>query len=103
MRLCAKHAKLVDIVLKDPNVQSVMSSIGVGNGSPNMTLNQGGCLSLAKSRKQRKLKVDEVITELNAKLANIRDINAYLQNPPTITIGGRQTKSLYQYTLSSPV
>ncbi len=96
------HAKLVDIVLKDPNVQSVMSSIGVGNGSPNMTLNQGRLLIVLKSRKQRKLKVDEVITELNAKLANIRDINAYLQNPPTITIGGRQTKSLYQYTLSSP-
>lgn len=96
------HAKLVDIILKDPNVQSVMSSIGVGNGSPNMTLNQGRLLIVLKNRNQRKLKVDEVITELNAKLANIQDINAYLQNPPTITIGGRQTKSLYQYTLSSP-
>ncbi len=29
-------------------------------------------------------------------------MNCYLQNPPTITIGGQVTKSLYQYTMSSP-
>ncbi len=29
-------------------------------------------------------------------------MRAFLQNPPAIRIGGRGSKSLYQFTLSSP-
>lgn len=96
------HQDLVDEIRKDPNVQSVMSSIGVGNGSPNITLNQGRLLVVLKDRDQRKLKVDEIIQELSPKLAQVEGLKCYLQNPPSVTIGGQVTKSLYQYTLSSP-
>lgn len=98
------HSKLVEAIRQDPNVESVMSSIGVGNGSPNLTLNQGRILIVLKDRsKERKLQVDELISELGPKLANAESgIRCYLQNPPTVTIGGQVTKSVYQYTLSSP-
>ncbi len=96
------HRELTDIISADRNVQSVMSSIGVGNGSPNLALNQGRILIVLKPRGQRQLNVDQVIAELAAKLTGVPGINAYLQNPPTVAIGGQVTKSLYQFTLSSP-
>jgi HAE1 family hydrophobic/amphiphilic exporter-1 len=97
-----KHEQLCAIILKDVNVESVMSSIGVGNGSPNATLNQGRILIVLKQFSQRKMKVDQIIPELTSKLSGVEGISAYLQNPPSITIGGQVTKSLYQFTLSSP-
>jgi HAE1 family hydrophobic/amphiphilic exporter-1 len=96
------HQQLIDLIHDDPNVQSTMSSIGVGNGSPNLTLNQGRILIVLKDHDQRKLKVDQVIQELTPKLATVEGIKCYPQNPPSVTIGGQVTKSLYQYTMSSP-
>jgi HAE1 family hydrophobic/amphiphilic exporter-1 len=43
-----------------------------------------------------------VIQDLRPKLAQVPGVRAYLQNPPTIRIGGQLTKSLYQYTLQGP-
>ncbi|MFN8555653.1 MAG: efflux RND transporter permease subunit, partial [Candidatus Obscuribacterales bacterium] len=96
------HTQLADIIMKDPNVESVMSSLGVGNSSPNIALNQGRLLIVLKPRAQRKETADQLIQEIAPKLATVPGINAFVQNPPTITIGGQVTKSLYQFTLSSP-
>jgi HAE1 family hydrophobic/amphiphilic exporter-1 len=96
------HAQLCNIISQNPNVQSYMSSIGVGNGSPNLALNQGRILIVLKPRDHRKESVTEVITDLQSSLADVAGINSFLQNPPTIAIGGQVTKSLYQFTLSSP-
>ncbi|MGE5327471.1 MAG: efflux RND transporter permease subunit [Deltaproteobacteria bacterium] len=46
--------------------------------------------------------IDDVIHGLQPKLNRIPGMRVFLQNPPSIRIGGYQTKSLYQYTLSSP-
>ncbi|MBU6451292.1 MAG: efflux RND transporter permease subunit [Cyanobacteria bacterium REEB67] len=96
------HKQLTDLIVQNPNVQSYMSSLGVGNGSPNLALNQGRILIVLKPRNQRKDAVNEVIHQLQGSLANVPGINSFLQNPPTIAIGGQVTKSLYQFTLSSP-
>ncbi len=96
------HKELVEIIRKNKNVKSVMSSIGVGNGSPNLSLNQGRILIVLEERDKRKTSVNELIEEISGELSSVGDINCYLQNPPTITIGGQVSKSLYQYTLSSP-
>jgi hydrophobic/amphiphilic exporter-1 (mainly G- bacteria), HAE1 family len=55
-----------------------------------------------KPRGQRPLKADAVVESLRPKLYGITGINSFLQNPPPITVGGRFTKSLYQFTLQSP-
>src|SRR5262249_28800570 len=54
-----------------------------------------------KARSQRALSADEVIKELQPKLARVPGIRVYLQNPPVINVGGRQSKSQYQFTLQS--
>jgi hydrophobic/amphiphilic exporter-1 (mainly G- bacteria), HAE1 family len=93
-----KHqAKVAEIVSKDPNVESFMSSVGAGG--PTGTGNAGRIYMRLKPRAQRKLSADEVIQDLRPKLAAIPGINVYLQNPPTIRLGGSLSKSLYQFTL----
>jgi HAE1 family hydrophobic/amphiphilic exporter-1 len=43
-----------------------------------------------------------LIRELRPKLARVPGIRVSLQNPPVIRVGGRLSRSLYQYTLQSP-
>jgi HAE1 family hydrophobic/amphiphilic exporter-1 len=52
-----------------------------------------------KPLSERKRNADQIIQELRSKLSNIPGINVYMQNPPSIRIGGMSTKSSYQYTL----
>jgi len=48
------------------------------------------------------MSIDDVMQELQPKLGKVPGIKVFLQNPPAIRIGGQQSKSLYQFTLSSP-
>src|SRR3989475_13114797 len=64
--------------------------------------NQGRVFMQLKPRSQRRVSVDDLIRYFNDKLAGIPGIQVFLQNPPPIQIGGRRTKSLYQFTLQSP-
>ncbi|HEV8718202.1 MAG TPA: efflux RND transporter permease subunit, partial [Candidatus Binatia bacterium] len=95
-----RHQQAVaSVVRQDPHLDSFMSSVGSGGSSS--AGNTGRLLMRLKPRSERP-HVDEVIQELRPKLAEIPGINVYLQNPPLIRIGGRLSKSLYQYTLLSP-
>ncbi len=85
------------IILADPNVAAVMSSVGAGGSRS--TVNAGTIVARLKPRSQRKLSADEVIQELRPKLAVVPGIKVYLQNPPAIRVGGQLSKASYQYTL----
>ena len=84
------------VLQQDPNVDATMSFLGTGQ------INQGRVFMQLKPRSQRTMSVDELIRYFNRKLAGIPGIQVFLQNPPPIQIGGRRTKSLYQFTLQSP-
>ena len=91
---------LAEIVSRDPNVESFMSSAGSRAGS--ITGSNSGVLFIRlKPRSERRLSVDQIIEELRPKLAAVPGIRAFMQNVPLIRIGGRLTKSQYQYTLQS--
>ncbi|HTY06104.1 MAG TPA: efflux RND transporter permease subunit [Gemmatimonadales bacterium] len=92
--MVAHQTALMDIVMKDPNVAGFMSFVGGGS-------NQGRLFMHLKPRNERALDVAGVIRELAPKLATVPGITVYLQNPPSIRIGGRLSKSLYQFTLQS--
>jgi hydrophobic/amphiphilic exporter-1 (mainly G- bacteria), HAE1 family len=91
--------QLADIASRDPNIQDVMSS--VGSGGARSGVNTGNMQFVLKPRDQRSLSADEIIQELRPKFARVMGVNAYMQNPPVIRIGGSQSKSLYQYVLQS--
>ena len=85
---------VADILGRDPNVAHFMSSIGGG------TMNQGRVSLRLKPRGER-LPADQVIRELTPKLNNVTGIRTYLQVPASIRVGGRTTKTQYQFTLQS--
>ncbi len=91
---------IADIVLKDPNTDAFMSSVGAGGA--NTSGNQGRLFIRLKPRSQRKQHVDRVIQQLRPKLLQVPGIQAFPQNPPPVRVGGTLTKSLYQLTLQSP-
>jgi hydrophobic/amphiphilic exporter-1 (mainly G- bacteria), HAE1 family len=86
----------IQIVRDDPAVEGFMSAAGATGMSP--TGNSGRMMIHLKPRGER-AGVTEVIQRLRAKVAEIPGMNIYMQNPPTIQIGGRSSKSQYQYTL----
>jgi HAE1 family hydrophobic/amphiphilic exporter-1 len=83
------------VIGSDPNIAGYMAATGGGSRSAN----QARSIIHLVPASRRKLDADAVGRELTAKLRQIPGINAFVQNPPVINIGGRQTKSLYQYTL----
>ncbi|HEY2444233.1 MAG TPA: efflux RND transporter permease subunit [Rhizomicrobium sp.] len=85
------------IIARDPNVENTMSSVGAGGARTGV--NTGTVFMVLKPRSQRSFTADEIIQELSPKLTHIPGINVYMQNPPSIRIGGMTTKSQYQYTL----
>ncbi|HEY2009766.1 MAG TPA: efflux RND transporter permease subunit [Rhizomicrobium sp.] len=91
--------QMATIAQNDPNVQAVVSSVGSGGGPRSSGTNTGNMLLKLKSLDQRKLSADEIIQELRPKLQSIPGVNAYMQNPPSIRVGGQQSKSTYQYVL----
>jgi HAE1 family hydrophobic/amphiphilic exporter-1 len=86
------------IVQQDSNVIGFMSAIGGGRSS----VNQGRFFIHLKPRNQRRLTADDIARELSARLAVVPGLRVFFSNPPPISIGGRSSKSLYQYTLQGP-
>jgi HAE1 family hydrophobic/amphiphilic exporter-1 len=50
---------------------------------------------------EREMNADEVARSLSQKLAAVPGIRVFISNPPVINIGGRSSKSDYQFTLQS--
>ena len=92
--------ELAAIVAKDSNVAAFMS--GIGAGGINMANNTGRIFIRLKPRGERKLSADEIIQELRPKVSQVPGIQMFMQNLPSIRIGGQLTKSQYQFTLQSP-
>ncbi len=94
--LAAHQQQLAAILAKDPNVAAFMSSVGSRGSSTGP--NNGLFFIRLKPRGERP-PAKEVIEELRPKLSVVPGMRAFLQIPPAIRIGGRLTKSQYQYTL----
>ena len=89
---------VADIVRQDENVEAFMSNAGSRPGGI-AGGNTGTLFMVLKPRSERTLSADEFIQQLRPKLAQVPGIRVFLQNPPAISVGGRISKSQYQYTL----
>ncbi|HET9940973.1 MAG TPA: multidrug efflux RND transporter permease subunit [Candidatus Eisenbacteria bacterium] len=94
-----KQRQVAAIIGKDPNIAAYSSSVASGGGVSGT--NQGRFIIRLKPRNERDKSADEVIRGLQPKLSQVPGIRVYLQNPPVINVGGRFSKSQYQYTLQS--
>jgi HAE1 family hydrophobic/amphiphilic exporter-1 len=82
-----------------PEVEAFMSSAGSRGTSGGNT----GMLSVRLTpKKSREHSADELVNLWRPGLNSIPGIRVFLQNPPTIALGGRMSRSQYQFTLQSP-
>jgi hydrophobic/amphiphilic exporter-1 (mainly G- bacteria), HAE1 family len=93
--------QVTDIVRKDPAVRALFSSIVGSNPTAGSTPNQGRIFIHLKDRSGRP-GIPEIIARLRPQLAKIPGLRVFMQELPTIRIGGQLTKSEYQFTLQSP-
>jgi len=94
------QAQVAEILRRDENVDAFTSSLGAGG--PTVTSNAGRIYIRLVPRDQRSLNADQVIAQLRKKVAGVPGIRVYFQNPPPVRIGGRASKSQYQFTLQGP-
>ena len=93
---------IAEVIQNDPDVESLVSSVGGSQASTLGGPNFGQLVIHLKPRAQRKELVNDIMARLRPKLTGFPGMRVFLQNPPTIRIGGQVSKSLYQFTLQSP-
>ena len=86
---------VADIVRQDPDVYSIGNTLG------SSTLNSSNFFITLRPREAgREASADEIIARLRKKLAAVEGVNLYMQVPQDITVGGRPSRTQYQYTLT---
>ena len=97
----AQHQQqLADALLKDPDVVSLTSYIGVDG--TNTTLNQGRFLINLKPKSARNLSAAQLIPRLNREVQNIPGISLYLQPVQDLTLDTTVSPTQYQFVLEDP-
>lgn len=91
--------EVADIVLADPAVASIGSSMGGGNG----TNNRGQMfISLKPLAERGGLTTQQVIDRMRRRLNAVAGISLFMFAAQDVRAGGRQSDSDYQFTLVSP-
>jgi multidrug efflux pump len=86
--------ELGHIVMADPDVDNVYYWIG-----PNPTVSQGRMMINLKPRNDRAASASQIIARLKPKLARVEGIALFMQVRQDVQVGGRPSKTQYQYTL----
>ncbi len=81
------------VIRENPNVEAVQISSWGSWGRVSVYL---------KPYHERSARAQEVIHQLAGPLSQVPGVRVFLSNPPAIRIGGRQSRSEYQFTLQSP-
>ena len=94
-----RQRRSAEILQKHPDVEAVMSTAGQGFGGQ-VGDNIGRVIVRLKPRSERKLTADEVIQELRRPFAGgALGLRVFMNNPPSINIGGLTGNADYQMVL----
>ncbi len=94
------QAKVNAVLLRDPNVDAFMAS--VAGGSYGSSANTGRMFVQLKPRAERSLTAAEVMEKLRPRLGGFPGVRAFVSLPAAIRVGGRMSKSAYEFTLQGP-
>ena len=89
----AKQEQLNAILVAHPAINHFVSFLGGG------TLNTGNSFIDLKPLNVRKKSADQIIAELRPQLARVSGVQLYLQAVQDVRMGGRSTRTQYQYAL----
>ncbi|MBU3614952.1 efflux RND transporter permease subunit [Polynucleobacter sp. Latsch14-2] len=95
--MMALQDRAAAIVSADPNVDSSISVVGGGASSGGNT----GRIFIILKPKNERAKMSQVMEGLRAKFKEIPGLNVYMRPIQNLQLGGRASKSRYQFTLQS--
>lgn len=99
----ANMQKLSGVVQQDPGIQNVMTFIGGGGpgGGGSNSANMFLSLKPDKERQQTGDTAEVILTRLRPKVSGIPGVQLFLQSQQELNIGGRQSATQYQYSLTA--
>jgi len=95
--MLALQDKAAELVNTDPNVASSISVVGGGASSGT---NTGRIFIILKDKADRQ-KMSKVMEGLRAKFKELPGLNVYMRPVQNLQLGGKNSKSRYQFTLQS--
>jgi multidrug efflux pump len=95
--MAERQQQLASIILRDPDVESLSSFIGVDG--TNTTLNSGRILINLKPHDERKSDISTVMQRLKNATSSLAAITLYMQPVQDLTIEGTVSKTQYQFIL----
>jgi multidrug efflux pump len=95
--LSERQRALTRVILKDPDVASLSSFIGIDG--TNMTPNSGRIQINLKPREERHADATAIIRRLQTALHSVEGITLYMQPVQDLTVENRVSRTQYQYTL----
>ena len=94
-----KQRDLGDAIMRDPDVDSISSSVGVN--TDNTTLNSGRFYISLKPLGARKSSVSEVIARLQSAAAQVPGMQLYMQPVQDLTIDSTVSRAAYHFVLEN--
>ena len=95
-----RQRALADVILNDPDVESLTSFVGVDGTNP--TLNSGRMLINLKPRDTRTLSASQIIRRIQRETASLQGITLYMQPAQDLSIDSTVSRTQYQFVLESP-
>ena len=95
--MAERQQALARLILKDPDVVSLSSFIGVDG--VNMTPNSGRIQINLRARDERSTDASDVIRRLQPQLETVDGITLYMQPVQDLTVEDRVSRTQYQYSL----
>jgi HAE1 family hydrophobic/amphiphilic exporter-1 len=84
---------ILAVVSKNPYINAYSASVGGGNTSR---------MFVSLKPRDERPPADKIVQMLRADLSGIPGVRVFPQVPPSIRIGGRQSSSVYQYSIYGP-
>jgi hydrophobe/amphiphile efflux-1 (HAE1) family protein len=97
--MVARQAVLAEVLKRDPDVMTVMSTVGGGNAAN--TVNSGRIFITLRPKGERKDTALQVIARLRRATASVPGINIFYQPIQSINIATTQTRAQYQFGMRS--
>jgi HAE1 family hydrophobic/amphiphilic exporter-1 len=93
--MAERQRQAVEAIQSHPAVAAVTAAVG---GGASNTVNAGRMFITLKPRDQRP-PIEEVVQQLRRQLVGLPGVSVFFQPVQNLRLGGRQSKSLYQYTV----
>ena len=94
--MVAKQERVTEIIRADPAVESAFFGVGGGRGATNASR-----VFISLKPRGERPSIFVVIARLREAVREVEGLNVFLQPVQNLSVGARQTKGLYQYTLQS--